>query len=325
MDVKVNGVVYRLGKDRLFNTRIERHNEDPVVIYESDFLEIRAIFIPVRTLSSPNANGIKIQIRIRNTGEEEKEVGMRFLLDTTLGEGRKTIHFATDNLNITRELIIESSTEENYWITRGKNISLMGSIKDPEFSEDKTLKKPDYLHFANWKKLSDVPWKARYFEGKTFSKMPYSVLDSAVCYYYEPDVLMPGNYFSYTIYLTTEDPSWYQPNTFVEPARALSAAIEMPMDQIEPIDEPVFEEPPLVETLIEPFNDPVYMESVFEETIEDIVPKSMEGMSLYDIEKLREYQQRLNQFLSGEINLTEQELIDIETTLEEKGIRQQQN
>jgi hypothetical protein len=317
MDVKADGVVYRLGKDRTFNVRIERHNEDPVVIYESAFLEVSQLFIPVRTLSSPNANGVKIKINIRNTGEEPMEVGMRFLLDTSLGEGRRTIHFATDNLNITKEMIIESPSEENYWITRGKNLSLMGNISDPELSEDKTLKKPDYLHFANWKKLSDVPWKAKYFEGKNFNKMPYSVNDSAVCYYYEPDVLTPGSFFSYVIYLTTEDTSWYLPNTFVEPARASSAVVETP---VEPVVEPV------IEPEIEQYVEPVFEEPIFEETVyEDTPPQETNTTSLYDLERIREYQRRLNQFIADEIDLTEQDLNEMETTLEEKGIRQQQN
>jgi hypothetical protein len=150
--------------------------------------------------------------------------------------------------------------------------------------------------------------------------MPYSVNDSAVCYYYEPDILTPGNSFSYIIYLTTEDITWYQPHTFVEPQKA---AVEMPA---EPIVEPIYEEPPFEEPVIEPFDDPVYMEPVFEETVyEDTAPQGMEGMSLYDVQRIREYQQRLNQFINGEIDLTEQELIEIETSLEQHGIRQQQN
>jgi len=207
VSVSVNDKIYRLGRSRAFKTSIIRLDGDPAFVFESDFLRVTKAFTPVRTSGSANANGIKVTITVYNTSEEEIEFALRFLLDTALGEEMGRFPFVTEKQIITGEMIIKGSSGERYWLSSGESVSLMGSIVNPVDSNSII---PDYIHFANWKRLNDVPWNLRYAEGRSFSNFPYSINDSAVCYYYEPVHLGMGGYLAYTIFLTTEDIDWYR-------------------------------------------------------------------------------------------------------------------
>lgn len=219
LTVNVNGKTYQLGKSKIFNTRIGKINGNPAVIYESPFLLVSKVFYPVKTISSPVANGVKVIINIENKSGKEAAVGLRVLIDTHLGETRGNIPFVTDNLTITGETLVKASSGERYWITRGAQLSLMGNIINPS---DDDSKEPDFLHFANWRKINNAPWKAAYREGQSFS----STGDSAVCYYYEPETLAAGESFKYAIFLTTEDTAWYNRRQTVTETPINTAAAE---------------------------------------------------------------------------------------------------
>lgn len=306
LDININGMYYRLGESRVFETRVDVENDEPVVYYESDFLTVKLIFSPVKTVSSPNANGIHIKIRIINKSDDEPDVGLRMLIDTSLGEGRKNVPFITENINIKAEKIIESSSDEKYWISRGKDISLMGSIADPL---DLRAKKPDYLHFANWKKLSDVPWKASYHEGRSFNKLPYSIGDSAVAYYWEPCFLGKGKTITYSVYLTTEDTEWYTSPAPAKPAAA-SPYIDAPVLTGEPASY-AYEQDQTV-----PFSfNMALLESEARET-------SLRTGENYNVVVLRLLQTTLNNFIDGKISLNEDDIRIIDLAIDKNGKKQ---
>jgi len=310
LDININGMYYRLGESRDFETRVEVENEEPVVYYESDSLTVKMIFSPVKTVSSPNANGIRIRIRIINKSDEEPDVGLRMVIDTVLGEGRKNVPFITENINIKNEKIIESSSDEKYWISRGKDISLMGSIADPL---DTRAKKPDYLHFANWKKLSDVPWKASYHEGRSFNKLPYSIGDSAVSYYWEPCFLGRGKTITYTVYLTTEDTEWYNLQPVASPVKqTVNPYIDESITDIIP-------EPAVVEQQ-ERTTPTAFNMSFLENEARESSQRTGED---YNVVILRMLQNTLNRFIAGEISLSENDIHQIDLAIERHGQRQE--
>jgi hypothetical protein len=318
-DININGISYRLGETRVFSTRVDRENDEPVVIYDSDLLTVKASFTPVKTVSSPNANGIRVTIQIINNGEEEHEVGLRLLIDTSLGEGRKNIPFVTENFNIKKEKIIEGSSEEKFWISRGKEVSLMGSIADPL---DVTAATPDYLHFANWKKLSDVPWKASYHEGRSFNKLPYSIGDSAVSYYWNPVVLEMGRNLTYSVYLTTEDTAWYQqPGAYAAPVKPAAPKPAPVAPVIEEKTPEINTEPaavvsvPAAEQLPESENNIAVIEKEAQET-------SQKTGEDYDVVVLKMMQDVLNRFIAGEISLNGNDLAQIDQAIGKYGQKQ---
>jgi len=213
LTLSVNGKIHRLGESNAFSSSIERYEENPALVFKSDTLTITQVFSPVRTPNSPNANGIKISIIAENTSDDDISLGLKFLLDTELGETKGMLPFITNNYNITSELLLDKDSGEKYWMSQNDLVSLMGSIVNPL---DSNAVIPDYVHFANWKRLYDAPWKLRPYEGRSFTFHPYSVNDSAVCYFYEPEFLTGLNTRTYTIFLTTEDASWYFDNDFKE-------------------------------------------------------------------------------------------------------------
>jgi len=329
LDVRVNDTTYRLGSSRVFKTRVDRENKEPVVIYESSFLTLKVSFTPVKTISSPTANGVRITIQIINRSEDEASVGLRFLVDTYLGEGSNNIPFITENNNIVREKIIESSSDEKYWISRGKDVSLMGSIADPL---DETAIRPDYLHFANWKKLSDVPWKAPYHEGRSFNNLPYSIGDSAVAYYWEPRSMIKGETITYTVYLTTEDIALYYPELYVEPSKPDSLGhkviiYEIPFDP--EVTESELEPEPEVKPEIKPEVKPEAVEVKVEQpaySIANIEAEAKKSALLtnddYNVVVLKMLQNILSQFISGEISLSELDILQIDLAIEKYGKNQ---
>jgi len=312
--VSVNGRIYRLGEARAFKTKIDTHDGNPVVIYESSSLLVTKTFYPLRTISSPNSNGIRISINIKNKSSEEIVVGYRELIDTHLGEGRGNIPFKTDNLSITRETLVDSISGENYWVSRGQNISLMGNITSPDSG---TFKIPDFVHFANWKILNDVSWTAPFFDGRTFSYTHYSIGDSAVGYYYEPQTLGPKESFDYAIFLTTEDTAWYRESGIVNAkAREAEPAAEQPQLLPQVLFEP---EQPVI-----PASVPIAKRSSFE-GIQAVIDDAINEAEIYgeDTNKtiLKRLQDTLDQFIAGEIELTEQDLLDVEMSIERYGNR----
>jgi len=207
--LNINGTNYRLGQTNAFRIRVENNNGNPVVIHESENLTVTETFTPVKTTGSRAANGIKITITVQNNGNNSVSAGLRLFLDTNLGEGNRNFHFITNRQIISKEALFKSDSGELFWVSKNDNYSLMGSIMPPNSVSDVSSKSPDFVHFANWRRLFNVPWILNYRPGRSFNYRPYSLRDSAVCYYWEPDTLEGGNSFTYSIYLATEDFTWY--------------------------------------------------------------------------------------------------------------------
>jgi hypothetical protein len=143
-------------------------------------------------------NGVQIIIRAVNLNSREALVGCRVLLDTSLGEGNAGTPFITDRQSITSETAIERGTEK-WWISGNDRLSFMGSISE---GVEKT---PDLVHFANWKRFNEAPWKIDYIPGRNFNYLPYSIGDSAVSYYFNPVLLSGGQSCSCSLLLAAED------------------------------------------------------------------------------------------------------------------------
>jgi len=349
----VDGQVYHLGNSKQFKTRFERIGGAPAIVYESSFLIVTQIFTPIKTLSSPVANGVMISYTIENTATQRSSIGLRMLLDTELGEGRKQVPFITNTQIVSSELLLEGSSEERFWVSRGKTTALMGSIVSPVDAEEKG---PDIVHMANWKRLNDTPWRLRYLKGRSFNNLPSSIRDSAVCYFFGPAMVDRNNTISYTIYLTTEDIAWYNmtaplpvgtatmmnpPAPSAKPAAApapVSAApapaaaqppsqVPSPLPAPAPVPAPVPEPAQQTTAVVVPA--PVYIDN----TTIDIALIEAEARAEaghYYREGIHEdvntlfllkLQDILDQFVDGHILLNEQDLINIEGAIEKLRVR----
>jgi hypothetical protein len=198
LSVMANNRSYRMGESTSFKTILGGTPSNPSLIFESSSLTVTEEFFFIRTGSSPLTNGVRIIITITNKGEKSVDAGVRFLIDTNLGEDG-TPHFITNQRQINAEALIEKNSGDTYWISRNGQLSLMGSV------EGQNITRPDTIHFANWKRLNDTPWKTSFVNGRNFNLLPYSIGDSAVCYYYEPSVIARGESRVISILLSSED------------------------------------------------------------------------------------------------------------------------
>jgi hypothetical protein len=199
LTVMVNDRTYRLGEAVAFRTRIGNAPANPGITFESSFLAVTQEFSFIKTAGSSLINGIRMHIRAVNRGERQAQVGLRFLLDTSLGEGGSPAHFSTGQRSINAETVIEKTAPDRYWVSRNDQVSLMGSLSAGVAAP------PDLVHFANWKRFNDAPWKIQYTPGRNFNNLPYSVGDSAACYYFEPLPLARGESRDFVILLAAED------------------------------------------------------------------------------------------------------------------------
>jgi hypothetical protein len=76
---------------------------------------------------------------------------------------------------------------------------------------------PDLIHFANWKRLNDTAWKTPFYNGRNFNLLPYSIDDSAVCYYYEPAAIDTRKSRAITLVLASRDESGFSGNLSEKP------------------------------------------------------------------------------------------------------------
>jgi hypothetical protein len=195
--ISFNDRIYKLGDTSSFRTRLGGDGSKPSLVFESSFLLVTEEFSFIKTSGQDIPNGIAMRITIENRSPQQAQVGMKFLLDTDLGENSSQPPFSTENHPVSSEILFEKGSPGRWWVSRNEQRSLMGSM----FGAADANEEADSLYFANWKRLNDVSWKISYQEGRNFNMPPYSVGDSAVCYYYEPRPLNRGETCSFTILL----------------------------------------------------------------------------------------------------------------------------
>jgi hypothetical protein len=151
--------------------------------WESSSLRVTQEFSFLASSGASLADGIKITVTVENISESHMNIGIAQLFDTYLGE-EEGLHFTTDALqDVSGETVIESVMPE-YWLspsTEGDWKGFQGMVRGVGLSV------PDRLVFANWKRLSDNPWSLVPNTRRNFNLLPYSINDSAVCYFFDPD------------------------------------------------------------------------------------------------------------------------------------------
>jgi hypothetical protein len=196
----MNDKTWRLGESAGFRFRLEDAGGEPALVFESAFLKATEVFSFIKTAGSSLINGIKISITLENRSPQEANLGLRFLVDTCLGEGQgQSSPLVTDKRPVDSETLITGKDDDRWWVSGNDRLSLMGSISAG------VAEGPDLLHIANWKRLNEAPWKINFLAGRNFNYLPYSIGDSAVCYYYEPRPVSRGDALTVTVLLAAAD------------------------------------------------------------------------------------------------------------------------
>jgi hypothetical protein len=199
LSVVVGNKVYRMGEGTEFAQSSEKTADGARFIWKSSLLTITESFSFVSSSASTPADGVRIDLTIRNTSRQDLSVGARYLFDTYLGEA-SFVHFRTNTLtDVTKELALSGSALPLYWVSPLPN--------DPEelglqvMTSGEGITVPDRVVFANWKRLSDASWSYTVSAARNFNLLPYSVNDSAVCQYYEPRTVAKGSELTLTVCL----------------------------------------------------------------------------------------------------------------------------
>jgi hypothetical protein len=197
--VMVNERIYRLGESPSFRMRIRQSAVNPAIIFESSFLLVTQEFTFIKTAGSTMSNGVRMNVSLENRETGESFAGLRFLLDTNLGEGNGMTPYIIGRQSVSTEFVIDSQGGDPYWVSRNNRFGLMGSVSAGEGP------RPDMIHFANWKRLNEVPWKLAFTLGRNFNYLPYSINDSAVSYTFDPQPLARSASRNYVILLAMVD------------------------------------------------------------------------------------------------------------------------
>jgi hypothetical protein len=176
-------------------------------------------FIFIASPESALADGIRIDVTVRNVSARQRTVGVRYILDTYLGEKGGT-HFATPNLSsVERETAFLKGNVEGHWVSRDQAAGVGLRV----VTSGTGITTPDKLVFANWKRLSESPWDYQVVPSRNFNLLPYSINDSAVAQYYGPRQLDPGSSMTITLVLGADNPRGFS----VKPVSQASAVTEI--------------------------------------------------------------------------------------------------
>jgi len=199
LSIAVGNKVYRMGESSAFSEAAQKTPTGGRFVWTSPFLVITETFTFVTSTGSPLADGVRIDLGLKNVSEQDLSIGVRYLFDTYLGEA-SLVHFQTDTLKeVTRELTLTPSDKAAYWLS-----PLVGNQEQVGLEcmlSGAGVTSPDRVVFANWKRLSDSSWSYETSTTRNFSVLPYSVNDSAVAQYYDPRTIAHGAESTVTVLL----------------------------------------------------------------------------------------------------------------------------
>lgn len=184
----VGNRIYSMGESSGFSQKAGKESGGAYFEWKSSSFLVKEQFSFIRSEGATLADGFVIKITITNTSSRDQTIGVHYLFDTYLGEN-DSLHFTTDGgVQLKNETEYEAIMPE-YWISPSSQKDfkgLQGMVQGPGISV------PDRLIFANWKRLQENTWNFTVQPSRNFNLLPYSVNDSAVCYYYLPKKVAPG-------------------------------------------------------------------------------------------------------------------------------------
>lgn len=185
----IDNKIITLGPTSRFEQTVEKTVDGARFIWISSSLRVTQSFSFIKSKPNGLVDGVVMEIHVRNDSNSSSNIGVHLLIDTHLGEKQKA-HFTTASGEKIRSESGFTSIMPLYWISPTESESykgLQGMVKG------EGLTKPDKLIFANWKRLNDKLWNFEVKSGRNFNLPPYSINDSAVCYFFGPKQLSSGS------------------------------------------------------------------------------------------------------------------------------------
>ncbi|RKX78492.1 MAG: hypothetical protein DRP87_06165 [Spirochaetes bacterium] len=204
--VLMGNKVFRMGETSGFSQTVEKVDDGARFIWTSSMLEITKTFTFITSRGSALSNGVRIDIQIKNISEQDQSIGIRYLLDTYLGE-KSGVHFKTKTTEkFSNEAEFLSSNMPEYCFSPSSEIENVGFQL---ITKGKGITIPDKIVLANWKRLNDTSWSYQARTNRNFNHLPYSINDSAICVYYNPVNISPGGTRKVVMVMGNFDPEGY--------------------------------------------------------------------------------------------------------------------
>jgi hypothetical protein len=178
--LSVAGRLFKLGDSAEFRASTTRTDTGVSIEFRSSSIVVRQSVDFARSEGSALADGVRMSFSLENISEREASLGLRYLVDTWLGE-KSGVHFVTDKRpRVGGETAIASADADSYVASPGEKASFMIQFSGPG------VDRPDKVILSNWKRLSDAAWGFEVNPQRNFTLVPYSINDSAVALFWEP-------------------------------------------------------------------------------------------------------------------------------------------
>ncbi|MFO7815230.1 MAG: NEW3 domain-containing protein [Halanaerobiales bacterium] len=166
-------------------------------IYTSSQIEdikVEQILSIVKSSTTGLFDTAQIKYRLVNTSNQEKEVGLRIMLDTMLGQNDGAPFRLADNAVTTDNLYLKDELPI-FW-------QAFDSIANPTVTSQGTFKgpgvtAPDKVYFSDWGSLADGDWNFDFNPGEEFVREGEYEIDSAIAIMWEPQILEPNQEVTY--------------------------------------------------------------------------------------------------------------------------------
>ncbi|MFW5984978.1 MAG: cohesin domain-containing protein [Halanaerobiaceae bacterium] len=140
-------------------------------------------------------DSVRIEYKVENTTSETRDIGLRIMLDTMLGENDGA-PFRAGEEDIDTDQKMESDDLPQYW-------QAFDSISSPSVVSQGTFRRegltlPDEVYFSDWGSLADGVWNFNFNPGDDFRRAGEYEIDSAMAMFWNPQELGPGETRTYT-------------------------------------------------------------------------------------------------------------------------------
>ena len=183
------------------NAKYGEIQQSPVVknntIYISSLiagLNVEQIITFVKSSTTGLYDTAQIKYRIKNKSDDTKNVGIRIILDTMLGQNDGA-PFRIGNEAVTSDKLYLQNELPGFW-------QAFDSISSPHVTSQGTFKGasvtvPDKVYLADWGSMADNAWNFDFNSGEEFIRKGEYEIDSAIALFWEPETIKPGEEKTY--------------------------------------------------------------------------------------------------------------------------------
>ena len=165
--------------------------EDNRIITEYKYgqVVVTQILTFVKSTTTGLPDTAQIRYRVTNQAEKAKEIGLRVMIDTMLGENDGA-PFRIKNKAITYDKLYTASKIPSFWqafdTLNNPKVTAQGTIKGQGLTE------PTEVYFADWGSLADGVWDFDFNPNQEFLRKGEFELDSAMALFWQSQKLAPG-------------------------------------------------------------------------------------------------------------------------------------